>query len=87
MPPEHGDQPFENLACRWHALAQRCLAHYDELYRSGRWRHYYASQEEFALRLLEVIQATKIWANLAGQRLATKDAQATKDRNDLLTAA
>lgn len=87
MPTAHGEQPFQNLACRWHALAERRLAYYDELYRSGRWRHYYASQEAFAARMVDVIRATRIWADLAGQWLVTLEAQATEDRDDLRSAA
>lgn len=56
----------KDIARRWHALAERRLASYDELYRSGRWRHYYASQEEFAARMLDVIKVAKAYQNIAG---------------------
>lgn len=87
MPTAHGEQPFQNLASRWHALAERRLAHYHELLRSGRWRHYYASQEEFAARMIDVIEGAKVWADLAGHRWAAQDAQAPKNRDDLRPAA
>ena len=87
MPAVHGGQPFCDVARRWHALAERRLVYYYELYRSGRWRHYYAGEEQFAVRLLEVVRATKIWAELADQRPADKDTQTTKDRDNLRPAA
>ena len=87
MPAVHGGQLFDDMARRWHALAERRLAHYDELYRSGRWRHYYASQEQFAFRMLDVIRATKIWAGLAAQRPAAKTSQGPTHSNGLRPAA
>jgi hypothetical protein len=38
-----------------------------DLYRSGRWTHYYRSQEEFAARMLEVIKVAKAFRELAGR--------------------
>ena len=87
MPAVHDGQQFEDMARRWHALAERRLAHYDELYRSGRWRHYYASQEQFAARMLDVIRATKIWAGLAAKRPAAKTSHAPTHSNGLRPAA
>jgi len=62
-----GYYPFDDLSRRWHALAERRLAAFTEMYRSGRWRHYYPTEQQFAMRMLEVIQAAKIWAELAGR--------------------
>jgi hypothetical protein len=61
-----GPARFDLIARKWHALALRQLRFYDELYRSGRWRHYYASRAHFARHMLDVIKAAKIWAKLAG---------------------
>ena len=58
---------IENSARRWHDLAERRLAAYIDLYRSGRWTHYYRSQEEFAARMLEVIKVAKAFRELAGR--------------------
>jgi hypothetical protein len=55
---------LKDVTRRWQALAERRLASYEELYRSGRWRHYYASQEEFAARMLDVIKAAKAYQKL-----------------------
>ena len=56
---------YEQTVLKWHNLAQLRLDYYAELYRSGRWRHYY-TQERFALRMLDVIEAAKRWRDLAG---------------------
>jgi hypothetical protein len=80
--------PFDDLSRRWHALAERRFAAFTEMYRSGRWRHYYRTEQQFALRMLEVIQAAKIWAELAGRKPAcAADEAPTAVREDLRTAA
>ncbi len=56
---------LDEIALKWHDLAQRRLDHYTELYRSGRWQRYY-SQERFAMRMLDVINAARQWRALAG---------------------
>jgi len=60
-----GGPDFKAIAHKWHDLAERRLDYYTELYRSGRWRHYY-TQERFAMRMLDVIEAAKRWRALAG---------------------
>jgi hypothetical protein len=56
----------DETARKWRDLADRRLAYFTELYRSGRWKHYY-TQERFALRMLDVIRAAKLWEDLAGR--------------------
>lgn len=56
---------LDQIALKWHDLAQRRLDYYTELYRSGRWRHYY-TQERFAVRMLDVINGARKWRELAG---------------------
>jgi hypothetical protein len=85
--PISGGKSFADLARRWHGLATRRLAYYDELYRSGRWRHYYVNQHDFALRMLDVVRAAKIWAELAGKSPAAKPAPASKPSDKLRSAA
>lgn len=62
-----GSPDLEQIARRWHDLAEQRLAYYTELYRSGRWAHYY-TQESFAVRMLEVIEGAKKWRQLAGRQ-------------------
>jgi len=71
MPATQGGPPFDELSRRWHDLAERRLAHFIELHRSERWRLYYQTEQQFAARMLEVIKAAKIWAQLADRELAT----------------
>lgn len=81
MPHIAGGPRFDLIARKWHALAQRRLLYYSELYRSGRWTHYYPSREQFAARMLDVIRAANAWARLAGAQ------PATPARDDLRPAA
>jgi len=67
MAAGRGGQPFDDLSRRWHDLADRRLAYFAELHRSGRWRLYYRTEQQFAIRMMEVIGAAKIWAELAGR--------------------
>jgi uncharacterized repeat protein (TIGR03809 family) len=60
-----GGPDFKQIAQKWHDLAERRLDYYTQLYRSGRWRHYY-TQERFAMRMLDVIEGAKRWRSLAG---------------------
>lgn len=57
----------DRIARRWLALADRRLLYYSQLYRSGRWRRYYASPEQFAAQMHRAIKAAQIWARLAGE--------------------
>ena len=66
MRPSH--ERFERLTRRWLDLSERRLAHYDELYRSGRWRHYFPTEEHFARRMLDVIQVLKVFRRVVGER-------------------
>lgn len=61
-----GGSRFEEIVRKWHDLAERRLDYFTELYRSGRWRHYY-TQERFAVRMLDVIRAAKTWSDLAAR--------------------
>ena len=35
---------LERIARKWHDLAEQRLDYYTELYRSGRWKHYYTEE-------------------------------------------
>jgi hypothetical protein len=62
MPPV--PPPLDTVARKWSALAERRLVYYTDLYRSGRWKHYY-TEREIAVRMLDVIKAARQWAELA----------------------
>jgi hypothetical protein len=82
MPHVPGPARFDRIARKWHILALRRLVFYIELYRSGRWTLYYASREQFARHMFDVIKAARIWAKLAGEPPPVND-----DKDDLQFAA
>ncbi len=67
MPAVQGGPRFDEIARKWNDLAERRLVYFTELYRSGRWKRYYATQERFALHMLDVIMVAKVWRDLAGR--------------------
>ena len=90
MSAVQGGPRFEDIARRWQDLAERRLAHYNDLYRSGRWRHYYATEKLFALRMHDVIRSVKIWRLIAeATRSAPRQTplQRAANRGDVRTAA
>ncbi len=87
MPAVPGGLHFKEISRHWHALAVRRVAYYEELYRSGRWRHYYPTSEHFAARMLDVIRAARVWAELAERRVAEKPVPAAGTARNLRPAA
>ena len=58
--------PFamDNAARKWRVLAERRQAHFVDLYKSGRWKHYY-SEQEFLVAMRQAVSAAERWAELA----------------------
>ena len=58
--------PFamDQAALKWRDLAERRRAHFVDLYKSGRWKHYY-TDEQFVVRIREAIAAANRWAEVA----------------------
>ena len=54
MPAMQGGPRFDEISRKWLDLAERRLAYFIELYRSGRWQHYY-TKERFAVHMRDVI--------------------------------
>jgi uncharacterized repeat protein (TIGR03809 family) len=75
-----GGVRFDQIAAKWHALAQRRLAHVRELERSGRWRRFY-SEEQFGSYVREAERVATIWKQLAATKFA-----AVPGRNAVLPA-
>ena len=67
MPSGTNTPRLEKVTRQWLELAERRLAAYEDLYRSGRWRHYYPTQELFAVRMLDVIKVVKTLRRVAQQ--------------------
>ncbi len=57
--------PYDRVARKWLALAERRRSHVIELRESGRWRRYY-TPEEFLEALREAVSTRDEWARLAG---------------------
>jgi hypothetical protein len=55
---------MDRTALKWRDLAERRRAYFVELYRSGRYKHYYTDQE-FAAQLRQAIKAAERWAEIA----------------------
>ncbi len=55
---------WERIGLRWRDLAERRHAHYLDLYKSGRWKHYY-TEEEFRAELSTAIGLAQRWAMIA----------------------
>ena len=56
---------LDDVAQKWRDLAERRRAHLFELYRSGRWKRYYKSEDEFFLRMHQAMQDAEAWAGIA----------------------
>ena len=71
--------PYDSVARKWHALAERRRAHVVELRETGRWRHYYTA-EELLNALREAVNMRDAWARIAG--LADDEADQADDQRD-----
>ena len=69
MTKSPGAPRLDEISKKWSDLADRRLAYFTELYRSGRWKRYY-TEESFGSRMRDVIKAAKDWADLADKTLA-----------------
>ena len=58
--------PFDSVARKWFALAQRRQAAFIEMRESGRWKHYYETRVAFDSRMREINLACDRWAKLVG---------------------
>jgi len=87
MSAVHRGQHLDDVALRWHHLAERRLAYYTELLISGRWRRYYADERAFAVRMFDVIKAARVWARIAGRQSAAAQPASSAERDHLRSAA
>ena len=55
---------WERIALKWRVLAERRRAHFHDLYRSERWKHYYTA-EEFLTEMREAVAIAERWAAIA----------------------
>lgn len=80
---------LEEIAHQWLGLAERRLAYYQELYRSGRWTLYYPTQERYASRMLDAIRAATTFRDISAKTKAQVDrvAELSKEETGVRPAA
>jgi len=57
--------PYDGIARKWLALAERRRTHVVELRDSGRWKHYY-TPEQLREVMREAVHSRDRWAKIAG---------------------
>jgi uncharacterized repeat protein (TIGR03809 family) len=55
---------WEGIALRWRNLAEQRRDHHLDLYKSGRWHHYY-TDEEFIIEMRNAVVIADRWAKIA----------------------
>ena len=55
---------WERTALKWRDLATQRRDHHFELYRSGRWKHYY-TDEQFLDEMRKAVDIAERWAEIA----------------------
>lgn len=55
---------WELIALKWRNLAERRRAHHVDLYKSGRWKHYY-TDDEFVAEMQKANAIATRWALIA----------------------
>ena len=80
---------LEEIAYRWLGLAERRLAYYQELYRSGRWILYFHTQERYAEKMLDAIRAVTTFRHLSARTKAQarRATEPSADQNNVRPAA
>lgn len=56
----------QEMARRWQELAERQRRHLLELYRSGRWRHYY-TEEQLTAQMRDAVRSIERWSAVTGK--------------------
>jgi uncharacterized repeat protein (TIGR03809 family) len=57
---------WERIALKWRNIAERRRDHHLDLYKSGRWKHYY-TDEEFLIEMRQAVATADRWAVIAPQ--------------------
>ena len=55
---------WERIALKWRNLAEQRRDHHVDLYKSGRWKHYY-TDEEFLTEMRQAVALAERWAEIA----------------------
>jgi uncharacterized repeat protein (TIGR03809 family) len=73
--------PYDSVARKWHALAERRRMHVIELRESGRWKHYYTA-EGLLEALREAVGMRDAWARIAGLEQQVEAPTADREADD-----
>src|SRR3954471_17025654 len=55
---------WERIALKWRNIAEERRDHHLDLYKSGRWKHYY-TDEEFLVEMRQAVAIVDRWAMIA----------------------
>jgi uncharacterized repeat protein (TIGR03809 family) len=55
---------WERIALKWRSIAEQRRDHHLDLYKSGRWQHYY-TDEEFLVEMRQAVAIAERWAKIA----------------------
>ena len=55
---------WERIALKWRNIAEQRRDHHLDLYKSGRWKHYY-TDEEFLVEMRQAVAIAERWAKIA----------------------
>ena len=55
---------WERIALRWRNIAEQRCDHHLDLYKSGRWKHYY-TDKEFLIEMRQAVAIADRWAVIA----------------------
>ena len=55
---------WERIALKWRNIAEQRRDHHLDLYKSGRWKHYY-TDEEFLIEMRQAVAIAERWAEIA----------------------
>jgi uncharacterized repeat protein (TIGR03809 family) len=55
---------LQGIALKWRELAERRRAHFAELHKSGRWKHYY-TERDFLDEMHVAVMLARRWAKIA----------------------
>ena len=80
---------LDTVSHKWRRLAERRQAHLVELFHSGRWKHYYTTEERFLRSMRDAVSLTERWAmiappatEIAHQDMATSEATPSSPQRD-----
>ena len=64
MPALPYPHAMDKAALKWRELAERRRAHFADLHRSGRWKHYY-TEHQFQFEMRQAVAIAERWARIA----------------------